>query len=324
MNLCFAYSQDDFVVNSSRFLQKANPSYFGYNSVMKVGVLYNSIGIDSYNVINNKYAFGSIDFDNKKFSLGIHVNSFQIENIGLNSSDAGLTYVYKIQLGNELYFLPSITAGFSSRKLDPSGLIFGDQLNASTGFINLESNDSFAGESFNVSDFGLDASFILHNDIFLVGLSLQNLKGPNLSFSDEPQIKPLSIGLQGAYEFDINPYDRRFLPRYSFLMTYMNVVYLPDSMYFYLSQELQLGEFSIGISEQAGYLTSGYNLNNFGINFGLSLENFDFGAAYNFPIQKTGKTFSPSTFEIYVVFDFSIYRRNNRGNYKRLTTDNYY
>ena len=38
----------------------------------------------------------------------------------------------------------------------------------------------------------------------------------------------------------------------------------------------------------------------------------------------TGKVFSPSMFELSVIFDFSIYRRNNRGLYKRLQIDNYY
>ena len=88
----------------------------------------------------------------------------------------------------------------------------------------------------------------------------------------------------------------------------------------YLSQEFQLGEFSIGISEQAG----GAGLNNIGLSFGISVENFDFGASYNFPFRKPGVVFSPSMFELYITFDFSIYRRNQRGLFKRIQIDNYY
>jgi hypothetical protein len=57
---------------------------------------------------------------------------------------------------------------------------------------------------------------------------------------------------------------------------------------------------------------------------GLALENFDFGIHYNFPNRKPGTVYSPSIFELSIIFDFSIYRRNNRGLYKKLQIDNYY
>ena len=102
------------------------------------------------------------------------------------------------------------------------------------------------------------------------------------------------------------------------------------------SQDFQLGEFSLGFVEQASFVSYSDNtaqgeqiatqagLNNIGLTVGLALENFDFGVHYNFPFRNTGKVFSPSMFELSVIFDFSIYRRNNRGLYKRLQIDNYY
>ena len=38
-----SYAQDDYIVNHSKFMQKTNPSYFGFNSLNKVGVLYNQV-----------------------------------------------------------------------------------------------------------------------------------------------------------------------------------------------------------------------------------------------------------------------------------------
>ena len=67
----------------------------------------------------------------------------------------------------------------------------------------------------------------------------------------------------------------------SFLMVYLNAIKVQNSVHMYLSQELQLGEFSVGLSQQAG--SSG--LNNLGVSFGLSAENFDFGASYNFNFE---------------------------------------
>ena len=59
------------------------------------------------------------------------------------------------------------------------------------------------------------------------------------------------------------------------------------------------------------------------LSVGASVENFDLGLQYKIPIKQINQVFAPSVFQLYVVFDFSIYRRNNRGRYKRLVTDNY-
>jgi hypothetical protein len=45
---------------------------------------------------------------------------------------------------------------------------------------------------------------------------------------------------------------------------------------------------------------------------------------YNFPFKSPGVVYSPSIFELFITFDFSIYRRNRRGQYNRLQIDNYY
>jgi len=84
----------------------------------------------------------------------------------------------------------------------------------------------------------------------------------------------------------------------------------------------QLGSFSLGISQQASKLNT-FSLTSIGLSVGASVENFDFGLQYNIPIKQINQVFAPIIFELYVAFDFSIYRRNNRGRYKRLVNDNY-
>ena len=107
------------------------------------------------------------------------------------------------------------------------------------------------------------------------------------------------------------------------MFTYGSLTKYDTSYYLYLSQELQLGEFSLGISQQVSKVQS-INLNNFGLSVGLSLENFDIGILYNIGIKNVKQVFAPSIFELYLTFDFSKFRRNNRGLYKRLQIDNYF
>ena len=95
-----------------------------------------------------------------------------------------------------------------------------------------------------------------------------------------------------------------------------------SNFYISLVQDLRMGEFSFGLNQKLSNVGS-FNFNSIGINVGLQYENFEFGLAYNFPSRSQAKVHSPSIFEIFVTFDFSKFRRNQRGLYKHLQTDNY-
>jgi hypothetical protein len=93
----------------------------------------------------------------------------------------------------------------------------------------------------------------------------------------------------------------------------------------FLSQEAQLGSFSMGINQQFRN-TGSFAFTNFGLSVAVAYENFEFGALYNFPFRNQLNTtvYSPSTIEIFLTFDFSPYLRNKRGDYRRISIDNYY
>ncbi len=320
----WSYGQEDYYVSQSKFMQKANPSYFGVNQLNRIGVLYSALKINENTTMDNKYLFGSLAFPDMNFTLGIDVNSFNLGNPAMTINTSRLAYVYTIQLSNYTYFLPSLNVGLGSQNLSVDDLIFYDQLDNTTGFINTQSTDPLAPLISNSSYFDLGASFLVHSEDFIVGLDLKHLNKPNTSFNKEVLYeKPIEISLQGGYEFNINPYEFRYLPRYSYLFLFGNFRKSGDAIFLALAQDFQLGEFSLGLSQQASSLNT-FALNNVGLSIGLSLENFDFGVNYNFPMRSIGTVYSPSIFEISVIFDFSIYRRNNRGLYKRLQTDNYY
>lgn len=317
-------AQEEYFVGHTRFLQKVNASYFGFNNLNRVGVLYNTLQLNSNQNIDNKYFFGALSFDEKNFSLGIDFNSFRIDRPGLIHNNGSFSYVYKVRLNNDLFFLPSITLGTGSILYNSESFIFEDQLDQATGFISTETNDPSGFNFKNTNYFDFGASVIVHNDEFLVGLSLKNLNRPNISLNPEVnELKKIKYTLNGAYEFNINPYDRSIIPQHSYLLTYGSITKIEQALYVYLSQEVQFGELSLGLSQQASKIEK-LNLNNVGMSVGLSLENFDFGVLYNFPIRNYSNVYSPSIFELYLTFDFSKFRRNSRGLFKRLQIDNYF
>ena len=210
--VCFSvnlFSQDDLFIGQTRFMQKSNASYFGFNSLNRVGVMYNSYQFNSTQNIDNKYFFGALSFDEKNFSLGLDFNSLRIQNSGLTSNLANFSYVYKVQINNNLFFLPAVTAGLGNSTFNVSTLVFEDQLDRSTGYISTETTDPLANRLVQVSYMDLGASLIIHNERLLLGLSLKHLNRPNVSFDQGAENrKQISITTNAAYEFNLNPFDR--------------------------------------------------------------------------------------------------------------------
>ena len=104
------------VFNSQpKLMHVSNPSYFGLNSWNRSGLLYNTTEINPNETQNNKFFYGSYSFDLLDFSLGVQFNNFNAPNIGYKKNDLNLSYIYKVELGNDLWFLPSVNVGFVSK-----------------------------------------------------------------------------------------------------------------------------------------------------------------------------------------------------------------
>ena len=323
----FGIGQEDMIISYSRFMQKVNPSSFGINNINKTGVLYNSQALTNNNRIESQYFFGAISFDSDNFSLGLDVYSLKMDNTGLVNTKPRLSYIYKIQFDNEVYFLPSLTLGLGSSRIDTGKLIFEDQISLVSGFLQTESQDPIIDQIGSSNYMDLGASFIVHSNDYLFGVSIQHLNQPNISFNKEvtDYTLPIRYSIQGGYEFDINPYDRSIMPRYSTIYAFMNASRMGENFDIYLSQEAQLGSFSIGLNQQFRK-TNNFGFTNIGLSVALAYENFEFGTLYNFPFRSPTNTavYSPSTIEVFLTFDFSPYLRNKRGDYRRLSIDNYY
>lgn len=81
-------------------------------------------------------------------------------------------------------------------------------------------------------------------------------------------------------------------------------------------------QIKLGLNQQASTLNR-FSFTHIGIQLGTSVENFDFGFQHAIPLKVVNQANLPSVFELYVAFDFSPFRRNNRGLFKSLKTDNY-
>jgi hypothetical protein len=169
--------------------------------------------------------------------------------------------------------------------------------------------------------FDIGASALIYNEKFLIGLSLDHINTPNVSFNNESNIeKEIAFSLQAALEFNVNQYGRSFLPDYSYMMMYLYAQQAGETLRIYSSQELQMDGFTLGILQSLAKYRENNSLE-FGLISGFSSENYRVDLTYTFPSSQT--TYNPpSIVQIGVTMDFDRFSRNRRGNYKRLSTNN--
>jgi len=323
--LLFAFSsgfaQEGFI-SSSRNMQFVNPSYHGINMVSKAGVYYSQFDYgDGTSYIDNKYLYGNFAFEDMNFSIGLDVNSFSLTNLGLTENKIDLSYIYKIPINFDTYILGALTLGIGSDNIDRGALIFQDQIDLTLGTISGVSRDPLADFSPSTNYFDIGASALVYNERFLIGLSLDHINTPNVSFNNESELeKEIAFSLQAALEFNVNQYGRSFLPDYSYMLMYLYAQQAGETLRICSSQELQMDGFTLGILQSLAKYKENNSLE-FGLISGFSSENYRVDLTYTFPSSQT--TYNPpSIVQIGVTMDFDRFSRNRRGNYKRLSTNN--
>ena len=315
------FAQEGFI-SPSRNMQFINPSYHGINMVSKAGVYYSQFDYgDGTSYIDNKYLYGNFAFEDMNFSIGLDVNSFNLTNLGLTENKIDLSYIYKIPINFDTYILGALTLGIGSDNIDRGALIFQDQIDLTLGTISGVSRDPLADFSPSTNYFDIGASALIYNERFLIGLSLDHINTPNVSFNNESNLeKKIAFSLQAALEFNVNQYGRSFLPDYSYMMMYLYAQQAGETLRIYSSQELQMDGFTLGILQSLAKFKENNSVE-FGLISGFSSENYRVDLTYTFPSSQT--TYNPpSIVQIGVTMDFDRFSRNRRGNYKRLSTNN--
>lgn len=319
---CFnsiGFSQEQVYSHQNKILGSLNPSFYAFNETPLVGVIYGSQKIQSNDSrIVTTSAFATVPFEDYNFSLALDLNLFNIESLGYSSTQANLHYIYNTNLTQYWKLNTSFTAGYGNNKLDFNSLLFGDQIDVLTGDISAFSIDPVnANDKISYFDFGVGAH--VHNgENMYFGFNLKHLNQPDISFNSENNNqKELFMSVQAAYEFDINPLQRGFLPDNSFLLLHNAFSKQGNKFRADFYQEAILDNFSIGINQHINNYED-ISLTTFGAAASIYIEQMEIGANYSFELsskQLTGLSYN--YFELFIVFDFYRSGQDRRGNNSR-------
>ncbi|CAI8166117.1 MAG: Uncharacterised protein [Bacteroidota bacterium] len=314
------YAQTSFPVSPS-IVQKINPSIHGLNLNSKAGVMFSSINYGDGLSAENNYLYGNMAFRDLNFSIGVDVNSFSLNQLGLKENSMRLSYAYNFRIGVDTYFIGGLDLGVTAQVLDPNALIFGDQINEQLGTIVGSSIDPLATIKPSTNYFEIGASGVVYNEKFMAGIHLAHLNSPNISFNKETVVeKEMAVILNGAVELDVNPYGRGILPQNSYFFGSFYGILHGETTRILASQELQMNNLSLGIMQSM--ISFGENsAMEMGLLTTISFDNFLFKFNYTFA-SKSDEFNAPSIVELGLRFNFDRFSRNSRGYYKRLSTNN--
>jgi hypothetical protein len=314
------YGQTSFPISPS-VAQKVNPSLHGINLTSKAGVMFSSINYGDGLTAENNYLYGNMAFRDLNFSIGVDVNSFSLNQLGLKENSLRLSYAYNLRIGVETYFIGGLDVGITAQALDPNALIFGDQINEQLGTIVGNSIDPLATIKPSTNYFEIGASGAFFSEKFMVGIHLAHLNSPNISFNKEAEVKKeMAFILNGAVELDVNPYGRGILPQNSYFYGNVYGILHGETTRFFASQELQMNNLSLGFMQSM--ISYGENSAlGMGLVSTISFESFLFKFNYSFA-SKSNDFNTPTIVELGLRFNFDRFTRNTRGYYKRLITNN--
>ncbi|PSK99219.1 type IX secretion system membrane protein PorP/SprF [Cecembia rubra] len=181
-----------------------NPAFAGSSEMSRFGVNYRNQwpGLDhslnAYSAYFDHYLF------NLNSGIGVIVNGMNETVAGLSTTEIGLAYSYRVQLGFNSFLRFGGQASYFSRDANMNQFIFESQIDRGSGAIG-----DFGGEQMGLDSrhryFDYHFGMLFNNEFGWLGLSAHHITQPNISFIDDQISRwPMKISAHGGLKFDLS------------------------------------------------------------------------------------------------------------------------
>ncbi len=181
-----------------------NPALTGSSELTRVGVNYRKQwpGLDfdfnGYSAFIDHYSF------DLQSGIGLVANSYNEENMSLNTTELGLLYSYSLKVSDFAKLRMGTQITYARRSGNLENLIYGDQIDVFNRTVNPNSIDMLEQmDPFGYLDLGV--GFMYANPDFWIGISGHHLNNPKMlnSTYSEFEFLPIKYGIQAGWEKEL-------------------------------------------------------------------------------------------------------------------------
>jgi type IX secretion system PorP/SprF family membrane protein len=181
-----------------------NPAFAGSSEMTRFGVNYRNQWPGLDHSLNAYSAYIDHYFFNLNSGVGLIVNGMNETMAGLSTSEVGLAYSYRLQLGFNSFLRLGGQASFFSRDANLNQFVFGSQIDQGTGAIGDFSGEILGPDSrhrYVDYHFGM----LFNNEFGWLGISAHHVTQPNVSFVDDQLSRwPMKLSAHGGLKFDLS------------------------------------------------------------------------------------------------------------------------
>ncbi|MBR3871721.1 MAG: PorP/SprF family type IX secretion system membrane protein [Paludibacteraceae bacterium] len=190
-----AYSQDFLLSQPWAISSMVAPSFAGFNLGGRAFMTYRN----QYSSLKGSHvAIAGYDqyFHPMRSSFGANIAYSNYAGGMLSQTEFNIQYNYTVQMATDWYFRPGLQLGLFYRTIDPSKMIFADQIAADGTFL---PTSSFNPVNTSVVRFDAGVSVLFYYKYFFAGLHADNLLGNKISFTDQAETtNPIKISAYAA------------------------------------------------------------------------------------------------------------------------------
>lgn len=293
-----------------------NPAFTGSGYAPRVMFNYrNQWPSLNANFITSMFSFDYF-FESAQSGVGIMALN---DNQGyhLVNNEVRLLYSYELKLNPNHGLRLGLNGGYSYRGINPSGLIFGDQL-GTNGEIENPTFDPLgkSGVLQDINSLDVGSGILYFNPVFYFGASVNHLTEPKMSYNPDvvPGLEsklPMLIMVNGGYNLDLSHLVDHSREEREFVIT-------PTFLY---KQQGQFAQLDLGAYVTYSPLTIGLQYRGIPVSkvvtkfpnqdaisgmIGFRYDNFSFGYSYDLTISGLGAV-SGGSHEISVAYQFPTY-----------------
>uniref|UniRef100_UPI004047248F PorP/SprF family type IX secretion system membrane protein n=1 Tax=Algoriphagus sp. TaxID=1872435 RepID=UPI004047248F len=298
-----------------------NPALTGSSELTRMGINYRKQwpGLDfdfnGYSAFIDHYSF------DLQSGIGLVVNSYNEQNMSLNTTEIGALYAYNLKLSNFASLRMGTQITYARRSGNLENLIYGDQIDVFNRTVNSNSIDMLEQlDPFGYLDLGVGVLYA--NPDFWIGISGHHLNNPRMlnSTSSEFEFLPIKYGIQAGWEKELGSagYWSNDRERYFSLMANLKKQGVFSQLD--LSAQTKYDSFIFGLGFR-GLMTASSELKNYesliGI-FGVSLQNgLILGYSYDWMISAVGAN-TKGSHEFSLRYQFLAGNQKRRGQRDRI------